>query len=95
MASQEAAEPFHIIQAHLILDSLDMLFASLHVQLVEMERDTNTPSIFGLSSVLRFTAHLILLLRGMGISGYAENSEHVDFLLSRYIHMLHVAGKVG
>ncbi|EGF81935.1 hypothetical protein BATDEDRAFT_23684 [Batrachochytrium dendrobatidis JAM81] len=91
--SQEAAEPFHIIQAHLILDSLDMLFASLHVQLVEMERDTNTPSIFGLSSVLRFTAHLILLLRGMGISGYAENSEHVDFLLSRYIHMLHVAGK--
>ncbi|KAH6599616.1 hypothetical protein BASA50_002958 [Batrachochytrium salamandrivorans] len=91
--SREASEPFHIIQAHLILNSLDVLFASLSAQLIEMEQNLDTPAIAGLPRVLRFSAHLILLLREMGVVEVAEHSHHVHFLLRKYIEMLMVAGK--
>ena len=86
----EANEPFHIIQAHLILDKLDLMFEGLRSQLEALERNEEIAPILHLPHVLRFNAHLILFLRMVGVLGHSRDT---DYILAKFIEMLQAANK--
>nr|KAJ3417764.1 Nucleoporin nup84 [Polyrhizophydium stewartii] len=89
--NKESTEAFHVIQAHVILDSIDRLFDDLKTQLVRIESGAaSVPRIEHLPQVLRFSAHLVRLMCDLG---YSELSDGAEFVVGRYIHLLQVGQK--
>ncbi|KAI8927093.1 nuclear pore protein 84/107 [Entophlyctis helioformis] len=86
----EAAEPFHIIQAHTIVNMFQVMFDNLASHLTAIRTNANAPDIPGLPQVLRFVTHLILFLR---LVEEPAASESANQILCEYIDLLALAGK--
>ena len=87
-----ANEPFHLIQGHVVLNNLDQMFENLKSQLEAIETNPNMPTISAFPQVLRFTSHLIIILRSFGVSILEEDT---NFILKKYIELLQSAKKVN
>ncbi|KAI8913575.1 nuclear pore protein 84/107 [Gorgonomyces haynaldii] len=77
----KAKDPFRIIQAHLILDSMDMLLQQVCHQL------QNEQQIPHQEQVLRFLVHLILMYDTLEVHITAQD-EHVYLVFKHYIQTL-------
>eukprot|EP00842_Homolaphlyctis_polyrhiza_P000166 jgi/Hompol1/114/HPOL_005227-RA len=87
---KESAEPFHVIQCHLILSSLDLMYWNLRCQLSAIESDPTTSSIPNIHQVLRCVTHMIIVLQKLNAM---QPTDDTDYIITRYIDFLQTAGK--
>ena len=88
--SASAQEPFHQIQASLILDQIQDVFIRLSNQLATEQDFSTDPSIPHLPHVLRFSVHLALFLRQLG---YTLPELQVNLVIQGFIQLLIKSGK--
>jgi nuclear pore complex protein Nup107 len=88
--SEASNNPFRIIQMMIILDRLEDL---IHATKVQLETSADMDAI---SHVLRFMAHLIIMMRSIGYSNHSTLSQREDenIILQYYIRYLIKEDKV-
>ncbi|KAI9341806.1 nuclear pore protein 84/107 [Zopfochytrium polystomum] len=80
-----AQNPFRLIQAFWVMDIVDSMFENFHMKLEAKQSISNMPQ------VLRFLAHLFLVLRKAGYQ--MRNIESGNFILRSYVDLLILARK--
>ncbi|KAL1924881.1 uncharacterized protein VTP21DRAFT_4535 [Calcarisporiella thermophila] len=82
-----ANEPFHLIQALIILNRTDELLRDFRERLLDPSKHLSS---WERSHVLRFMAHLVIYLRSIGVSLPEEDG---DAIIQSYVSMLVESGK--
>lgn len=89
---RSANEPFHLVQTHVILDTVGSMLTTFSYQIDNPDYNTDSLLEAPVRHMLLFATHLILFLRNIGLT---FPSESCDKIVIRYMHLLESDGDVS